>query len=201
MFCANCGEKLSGENIKFCPNCGTTVTAKHESTQPTHTRTFDTIGRPKTNGKKNLVICLCIVLILAVALAAVLILNNTGGRLSGTWEEATTIAGAAGFRSSITFRGNSFTSSQAYIFNHRIGWSPVFRGLFSSDYHHYDWRYSEFEPLDEDHSYARFEITGTFSLTDDGRIEFVLSNGVIVVRSFSQTENTMLIGGRQFIRR
>ena len=43
------------------------------------------------------------------------------------------------------------------------------------------------------------ETTGTFSLMD-GQIEFILSDGTILTRDFSRTENTITIGSDQFVR-
>jgi len=47
--------------------------------------------------------------------------------------------------------------------------------------------------------FGRNEECGTFSFNDN-EIEFVLSNGTIVVRSFSHTENTIELGETRFTR-
>jgi hypothetical protein len=94
-------------------------------------------------------------------------------------------------------RGNQFLltlSSESERNNARI-----VRSFTSTGIRYY--RNGQESKYEYEHDYNIEQIigTGTFSLTDD-RIEFVFSDNTVVTRRFSHTENTLHVGGSNFVR-
>ena len=192
MFCTKCGKQLDEENVKFCSGCGAeTKVFREESTSVTTNPQTDAARTPKN--KKAILIALCAVVV--VVIAAVLIFRTSGG-LSGTW---------VGENNTITFSRNRATIEQRVTHHADVGWSTS--GV-AGNRNNSRTRIAFFESVEFVRYFVpgsthirtyRGIVRGTYSISD-GRIEFVLSGGEIIVHNFSRTENTMTIGGQRFTR-
>jgi hypothetical protein len=180
-YCFKCGEKIDSNAI-FCDMCG-----KPTRNAPVSAKTI-------SEKQKGIIKSIMLAIVVVVGIALILYMLSNGSKLSGTWEYSD-IQGSVG---TYTFSGNSFT----------------FILVNSSVYsHHYDYIERMRELTDElsdeviDELAARIEASqvfanhkGTYSITND-LIKFIHEDGEIDVFSFSQTENTITIDGRQYIRK
>ena len=125
--------------------------------------------------------------------------------LDGVWViDVTTATGFERYKETISFSGNTFTTTYyTGAFNWMgVTWVGV-RGLWSGLWSHW----CDYEIVFTNMTYNGYNIhlgrtthTGTFSVTGD-IIEFVLSCGRIETRNFSMTQNTLNFGGGRFLRR
>lgn len=217
MFCSNCGNKIP-ENNTFCANCKqisqfATVNHAHNTTT-------------NTNKKKNFIVVTAI--IAAVVVLLFYSSNRNPYGLNGRWEAerpdsryTSTYLDFSGNRFTyITYR-NFWTDRQITVDDLTTGsFHVVFNSLFGG-LSRSEWRVSHPSHVHEilnqrfeltfvtpDNAYdtymslLRTSVSGTFTIGADGRIELVWpdDNG-IQVSTFSQTENTITIDGRQYIRR
>ena len=158
----------------------------------------------------------CIIILLTMITFLVMLASCGGGGLDGTWGLQSEHA-----RCRIVFRGNRFTLTEYHSASSgtnrsgriMVGHRPMF-GWTEVSAIPIVWGGPVFAPQQQDvtsewgfsdntfAAAARHTIQGTFSITDCGdRIEITFPDGWIEVFRFSQTENTITIGGTTLVRR
>ena len=186
-FCTKCGERLDA-GARFCAECGVPTTSAAAAYTAAPNFASALLNMPRN----AVIIVICAVVLAAVVL---LLLNEPMGRsgLTGTW-----VPNNPGYaRSNIEFSGNRFTAtssvSRSWYWVSYISLFPDIVFVF----------YNDLDDLEHiGGNRYRFTATGTFSISESGdRIEFVFSNGDIVVLPFSRTENTIEIAHQRFTRR
>ena len=211
MFCSQCGHDLADSNGNFCPNCGSArgnvppakeITSKLQNFHP----------------NKKIVISVLIGVIVVVAFVFFQNRDSFAGNpygLNGRWEEQYYLR-RYGRPIYLEFRGNNivqmsyreyWTNDQitvADLENGEVSISRMTNWIGASQVHTYE----ILEQIDMQWdmqwifvSHFRKNVQGTFSISDDGRIELIWPDGQgIQVLNFSRTENTIEIGDRYFVR-